>query len=62
MVWISDTGPSWKLGLTPFVGQPYHKFNSSSCLSSMKRLLVTDKKYTKKKKIAHAQKLNFKRL
>ena len=29
----SDSGPGWKQGLTPFVGQPYHK-NNSSTLSS----------------------------
>ena len=26
----SDNGPGWKEGWTPFVGQPYHKNNSSS--------------------------------
>ena len=30
MVRISDNGPGWKYGKMPFVGQPYHKNNSSS--------------------------------
>ena len=30
IVRISDNGPWWKQSKTPFVGQPYHKNNSSS--------------------------------
>ena len=33
MLRISDNGPFWKQGQTPFVSQPYHKNNSSSSSS-----------------------------
>ena len=33
MVRISNSGPGWKQGLTPFVGQQFRKNNSSSSLS-----------------------------
>ena len=40
MVRISDNGPGWKKGQTPFVGQPYHKNNSSSSSSSRINILI----------------------
>ena len=54
MVSISDNGPGWKYGYSPFVSQPYHK-NSSSKKSLKLKVKINNShhSYAKSVKLFH---------